>query len=315
MRENLSIVPHCRLDEVEDGVARHLAASGWQRLAMTQHGGPDALTAAIKSLDDAPGARMIIAYDHFPAGVDAPITVLRGFADDRSPWDPVLLRTLSDITGGWAYGMLADRGRLEFAHAAFYAGHTLEAEFAGADDERFGWAPPAAGQNEASTRATWGRLHTWIARTDPHDLFVVGDGPVACWTGAPPEAPPFELDALVTPRLVRAVFPATTATQLRAALAMRSGAALNIVERATTLMQTPYVLADGWLPHDDFVAVARALGGLAVRLELGGSTGAFDWVQVAAAEVSEGRGHGALPLAAVLGAVAHTLGEPVSAIR
>jgi len=86
-------------------------------------------------------------------------------------------------------------------------------------------------------------------------------------------------------------------------------------QRAGQGVETPYVLAEGELAEPLFVEVARALGGTAVRLELGGGTGAFSWTEVTAEEVRAGRGQGALALATVLGTVAQVLGEPVSAIR
>ena len=106
------------------------------------------------------------------------------------------------------------------------------------------------------------------------------------------------------------------AEEVRAALAPHAPAAAPVlVERAATVLQTPYVIADGILAEPAFIAVARALGGAALRLELGGSKGAFTWIEVIAGSVREGRGQGVLALATTLGAVAQSLGEPVSAIR
>jgi hypothetical protein len=316
MREHVIVVPHCGLHEVEGIIPRHLAAAGWQLTTTTTLRGDDALAAATRMLVDAPGAQALVAYDLIPAGVDEPVTVVRGITDTPTPWDPLLAGELSKVTGGWAYAVLVDRARLEFGLAAFYAGCTLEAAFAGDDDERFGWSPRGPRLDEALTRDTWARLHTWIARADPHDLRADADGAVACWLAHPPSEPPFALDALASPLLVRAVFPAVTAAQVRTALGAHAPAtAPTLVERATTVLQTPYVLAEGELAEPLFVEVARALGGTAVRLELGGGTGAFSWTEVTAEEVRSGHGQGALALATVLGAVAQVLGEPVSAIR
>lgn len=315
MREQLIVVPHCRLDEVEGAIPRHFEAARWRMEAVTTPRGDQAFAAAIR-LAEARGADALVAYDMIPGGVDEPVTVVRIFTDTPTPWDPLLLRTLSEVTGGWAYGLLADRARLDFGLAAFYAGRTLEAEFDGADDERFGWTPHGPRLDEALTRGTWARLHTWIARADPHDLQAGADGLVRCWLAHPPREPPFDFDCLTSLGLVRTVFTAVTAAQVGAALdAHAPVAARTLVERATTVLQTPYVIVDGELAEPAFVAVARALGGIAIRLELGGGSGAFEWTEVTASDVRTGRGHGALALATVVGAVAQILGEPASAIR
>lgn len=316
MRENLCVVPHCCLDEVAHAVPRYLESARWQLGKVTHLRGNDAIAAVTRELLDLPGAHAFVAHDVLPADGYEPMTVLRIVTNTPTPLDPLLPRALSEATGGWACGMLADRMRLEFGVVVFYAGHTLEAELDGVDDERYGWHPRGPRLDEERTRETWARLLLWIARAHANELSADADRAVRCWFARPPSEPPFDLDALVSPLQVRAVFADVTADHVRAALAAHAPMATPvIVERATTVLQTPYVIADGVVAEPAFVEVARALGGASVRLELGAGSGAFTWTEVIAGSVRGGRGQGALALATTLGAVAQPLGEPVSVLR
>lgn len=305
MRDLITVFPHIGLTEFGGILEGYFAKYGWQLLTSTEHHKDQVFPSVGSMLSEHPGARAFVGYDVIPANGYEPTTVLYQFDPVPVAWDPLIIRALSEATRGWAYGILSDRQRLEFALGVFYAGGTLEAARTG---------DPL---NEHSTRAALVRYHQWIARGDEQELHWQVSANVRSWLALPPVASLEELDGLHAGPVVRSVFVHTTDEQVRSALStLVPSVQVNISERASAVLQTPFTVVDGPLSQEQFTTVAKRLGCAAAWVDVLSLNGTFFWSEATAdGKVRSGKSKGALQLATVLGAMAQYLDEPVSAIR
>lgn len=317
MREQVSIFPNCGLNEFSGLLEQYFSAQRWRVLSTTNHRSGELFPTLTHLLEAHPGSRAFVCNDPIPTNAFDPATLMHEFSSAPTAWDPLLIRALSQAAGGWTYSMLSDRHQVEFALAAFYAGRTLEAELHRHGRDQLGWCATDRALDEASTRSEFIRFHHWIARGHQQDLRWAEDAELRCWIALPPVDAIEDIDGLHAERLVRSIFVNTTSDQVRSALSsFASTEPESLHERASTIMQTPFVVVDGPLSEEGFTAMAKNLGCAAVHVEVLSGSGTFFWTEAATdGTMRSGKGHGALALATVLGAIAQLLDEPASAIR
>lgn len=322
MRHLISAFPDVDLMEFEPGLEGALQAQGLRVLERLEHPDGQVFPALSAVLARHPAARTFTCFDVLPARGATPTTVMHQYGATQGQWDAPLVRRLSQAVGGWAFSMLSDRAREEYALGVFYAGCCVEAALWQGGQESLSCGVLAPRLDETQTLQRFSRHYAAIGGGQESDLRWTGGVTVRTWLVEGPVTPAQDLrlepGALLGGRLRRAVFGRVGVAQVEAVLARAVVVpeGLRMLERATSVMQTPLVLLDGEFDDAWFTALAWQLNTQAVAVELGAGESGFTWCEVGTdRSVRAGAGQGAEALAQVWGGVAAGMGEVGAVVR
>lgn len=322
MRHLISAYPDVALAEFEPCLEAALRAQELQVLQRLDHPDGHVFPALSAVLARHPAARTFTCFDVMPAHAATPTTVMHQYGATQGQWDAPLVRSLSQAVGGWAFGMLSDRAREEYALGVFYAGCCIEAELWQGGQESLSCGVLAPRLDEAQTLQRFSGLYAAIGGGQESDLRWTDGVAVRTWLVEGPVTPVHDLRleprSLRGGRLRRAVFGRVGVAQVEAVLAQAVAvpAGLRMLERATAVMQTPLVLLDGEIDDAWFTALAWQLNAPAAAVDLGAGEGGFTWCEVGVdRSVRAGVGQGAEALASVWGGVAEAMGEVGAVVR
>lgn len=318
MRTLISVFPDLAIDEFEKAFERTL--NGISRAAVTRidHGEGAVFPPLSEVLAAHPAAEAFTFFDQIPINGFTPSTVVRQFGNASVPWRPAWVRALSEIHGGWAYSMLADEQRLEYALGTFYSGRALDAAMFSSGQDKLLWREGEPALTGANTWPRFVRSHQWLGGGQEADLSALDGTKARTWLVHEPIITALDPEDLRADPLCRAVFIGQEEQHVRDAVGDAAGTFryFNIAQRHSPVMYTPFVILDADISEEQFYQLARRLKCDAVRMEILYENGKFYWTEVRAdGASSDGKGQGALSLSAALGAIAHLMHEPMAIIH